>query len=177
MHILRICLGLGFAALLTGAYASLTAPAAAQTFPVIEAADLNGRSVTLPRDLPGSPSLVLVVFERAQQPAANAWIAALDLQSRQDIPWIELPVLRAILRPGSAIIDGGMRAGMPSREGRARIVTTYGQRRFIDAAGLPSFTEPYALVVDRSGRIRLAVPGAPTPRSQAAVLRALDARR
>lgn len=140
-------------------------PAAADQFPVIEAADLNGRRVTLPNDLPGSPSLVLVVFNRAQQPVADAWIAALDLRRRNDIDWIELPVLRAILKPGSPFVDAGMRAGMPDRDGRARIITTYGQRGFIEAAGLPSFTTPYTMVVDRSGRIRLALPGAPSRQS------------
>lgn len=151
-------------------------PAVADEFPTIEAADLNGRRVTLPRDLPGARTLVLVVFERAQQPVANAWIEALDLRRRSDISWIELPVLRAILRPGSAIIDAGMRSGLKEREARARIVTTYGQQRFARAAGIASFSQPYAMVVERSGAILVAVPGVPTASALASVTRALGRR-
>ena len=42
-------------------------PATAEIiFPDLEADDLNGRTLSLPKDLPGQPTIVLIAFKRKE---------------------------------------------------------------------------------------------------------------
>ena len=60
-------------------------------FPQLDADDLNGRSVSLPQDLPGDPTIVFIAYKRNQQPSINDWVARLGLQERGGPAWAELP--------------------------------------------------------------------------------------
>lgn len=62
------------------------APAAAQTVPSTQATALDGHSVTLPRDLPGKATVLILGFGRHSSDATTAW---------------EKPVRQHLAQPGS----------------------------------------------------------------------------
>ena len=110
-------------------------PATAEIiFPDLEADDLNGRTLSLPKDLPGQPTIVLIAFKRKQQSSVDAWVDRLDLLPEGGPAWIEMPVVgrgAAIFR---SFVDKGMRAGITSEFMRGRTITIYSSRRaFINA--------------------------------------------
>lgn len=47
-------------------FIATAAPAA--HLPAVQAKDLNGRLLTLPKDLPGERTIAIVAFQREQQP-------------------------------------------------------------------------------------------------------------
>ncbi len=160
-----------FSALLPGLFmASICACSLAQStppnegvhrFPVLEADDLNGRKVTLPADFPGDPTLVLVAFKQKQQTVVNEWVAAMQLDQRPDIPWVELPTINAGFKIIKGFVDNGMRSGITEFNSRARTISVYGQSDLMDPLGVTATSQVLALVVRPSGEILASVAGQP----------------
>ncbi len=144
------------------------------SFPTVTADDLNGKSVTLPKDLPGDPSLVLVAFTSEQQADVDKWMAALKLKEDQTIPWIEVPVIGSKFKMLRPMIDKGMKKSIATERGRSKVITLYSSKKdFMASLGLTSEKTIYALVVGKEGGVKLKVEGTPTEESKEAVLKAL----
>lgn len=126
------------------------------TFPVIEAESLRGRTLRLPADFKGSRNLLLVAYQREQQADLDTWLAVLDTLAPQlpDFAYYELPTIGSSFKWMRAVIDGGMRNGIPDRAQRDRTITLYLDvdwfRAQIGTAGHDSIA---ALLVDREGNI------------------------
>ena len=136
-------------------------PATAEIiFPDLEADDLNGRTLSLPKDLPGQPTIVLIAFKRKQQSSVDAWVDRLDLLPEGGPAWIEMPVVgrgAAIFR---SFVDKGMRAGITSEFMRGRTITIYSSRRaFINALGIQSMKDIYVALVDPNGTVHILIQG------------------
>ncbi|MBK7048381.1 MAG: hypothetical protein IPH48_18150 [bacterium] len=126
------------------------------TFPVIAAETLRGRSVRLPEQLKGERNLLIVAYEREQQADIDTWLAVLDTLAPQlpDFAYYELPTIGTNYKWMRAVIDGGMKQGIPDRAQRDRTITLYldvdwfrGQLGTADNDGIA------ALLVDRQGNI------------------------
>jgi len=126
------------------------------TFPVIEAESLRGRTVRLPDQLKGERNLLIVAYEREQQADIDTWLAVLDTFSVQapTFAYYELPSLSSSYKWMRAVIDGGMKQGIPDRAQRDRTITLYLDvdwfRAQIGTAAEPGIA---ALLVDREGTI------------------------
>ena len=136
-------------------------PATAEViFPDLEADDLNGRTLSLPKDLPGKPTIVLIAFKRKQQSSVDAWVDRLDLLPEGGPAWIEMPVVgrgAAIFR---SFVDKGMRAGITSEVMRGRTITIYSSRRaFNNALGIRSMKDIYVALVDPNGTVHILIQG------------------
>ena len=136
-------------------------PATAEViFPDLEADDLNGRTLSLPKDLPGQPTIVLIAFKRKQQSSVDAWVDRLDLLPEGGPAWIEMPVVgrgAAIFR---SFVDKGMRAGITSEVMRGRTITIYSSRRaFNNALGIRSMKDIYVALVDPNGTVHILIQG------------------
>ena len=136
-------------------------PATAEVmFPDLEADDLNGRTLSLPKDLPGQPTIVLIAFKRKQQSSVDAWVDRLDLLPEGGPAWIEMPVVgrgAAIFR---SFVDKGMRAGITSEFMRGRTITIYSSRRaFNNALGIQSMKDIYVALVDPNGTVHILIEG------------------
>lgn len=126
------------------------------TFPVIEAQTLRGRTVRLPYQLKGESNLLLVAYQREQQEDIDTWLAVLDTLAPQlpDFAYYELPTIGSGYKWMRAVIDGGMKQGIPDRAQRDRTITLY-----IDVdwyrgqIGTADHDEIAALLVDRQGTI------------------------
>jgi hypothetical protein len=126
------------------------------TFPVIAAETLRGRSVRLPEQLKGERNLLIVAYEREQQADIDTWLAVLDTLAPRlpDFAYYELPTIGTNYKWMRAVIDGGMKQGIPDRAQRDRTITLYldvdwfrGQIGTADNSGIA------ALLVDRQGNI------------------------
>lgn len=139
-------------------------------FPELKSEDLNGKAVTLPKDFPGNPTLILMAFESKQQDDVDQWIEKLELKAKDDIPWMELAVIGSKYKLMKAVIDGGMRKGVTEEKDRARVVTIYSSRNdLMKKIGLKEVSHIYALVIDQDGTIRKVVEGLPTDEKMAEV--------
>ena len=139
----------------------MISPATAEViFPDLEADDLNGRTLSLPKDLPGKPTIVLIAFKRKQQSSVDEWVDRLDLLPEGGPAWIEMPVVgrgAAIFR---SFVDKGMRAGITSEVMRGRTITIYSSRRaFNNALGIQSMKDIYVALVDPNGTVHILIQG------------------
>jgi hypothetical protein len=125
-------------------------------FPVIEAETLRGRRLRLPDQLKGERNLLLVAYEREQQADIDTWLTVLETMA-DSIPafaYYELPTIGSNFKFMRAVIDGGMKQGIPDRVQRDRTITLYLDvdwfRKQIGTAAEPGIA---ALLVDREGLI------------------------
>lgn len=125
-------------------------------FPVIAAETLRGRRLQLPDQLNGERNLLLVAYEREQQADIDTWLAVLDTFSvtQPTFAYYELPTIDNNYKWMRAVIDGGMKQGIPDRAQRDRTITLYMDvawfRKQIGTAEQDGIA---ALLVDREGTI------------------------
>jgi len=132
------------------------ANSAAARFPTISGSNLERRAFTLPADFEGELNLVAVAFLREHQDLIDTWAETAERLTQADsrLRFYEVPVLSEANGMFSFIIDGGMRAGIPSRATREATITLYTDREaFLKTAGLPGPQTIYLLLTDRSGKI------------------------
>lgn len=128
-------------------------------FPALASKDLNGRKLSLPQDMPGERTIVIVAFEREQQANVDTWTSGLHLAGSTQ-PWLELPVIEDLIAPVRYFINSGMRRGIHDHELWAHVVSIYtSKKQFKAAMGITSEAAVQALVVDRSGKILERVTG------------------
>lgn len=96
-------------------------------FPKIVAENLNKEEVQVPDQLDGNPRLLIVAFQQWQQGLVNSWVPFLEslILKHSDFDYYELPTIRQMNFLYRRIIDGGMRAGIPSKKTRGRTITLY----------------------------------------------------
>lgn len=148
-------------------------PAGDSHFPRITSKDLAGRSITLPSELPGERTLLLIAFAREQQHDIDGWVAGLHLDNGK-LPWLEVPVIDNPGVIGRWFIDNGMRRGIENHDTWKHVVTLYTGKAEVKAAlGIATESTIYAMVVDRQGKIILSVPGSFTAHGAALLQAAL----
>lgn len=155
--------------------APIIATAQQTIFPRVDIADLNGREVSFPDQLPGDPTLVLVAFKRNHQDNLNVWIEAMDLTSPTAPTWIEMPVIANYGAIWRGFIDNGMRSGITKTEDRAKVFTVYvSPDRFRSFFNMPSDEVIYLMVVEQNGDVRQIVKGDHTAEKEATIRQALQ---
>ena len=129
-------------------------------FPPLTADDLNGRSLNLPADLPGKPTIVVIAYKREQQPNVNAWVEQLDLRETGGQAWVKLPVVGRGAVLFRSFVGNGMRSGITSPQMRALNITIYSNwSAFNLALGISGRGEIYVALVDPDGTIHALVEG------------------
>jgi hypothetical protein len=163
---------------LLAALAPVDAKARMDVFPTMTTNDLNGRTATFPRDLPGKSTLVLIAYEREQQKQLDVWIEKLGLKKADAPAWIEIPVIENYGSLWRGAVDSGMRSGIVKEADRARVFTVYGSRAtFRTNLKLPSNGDISLLWVDRDGTIRHRVDGSFTEQKASELRQAISAGR
>lgn len=128
--------------------------------PSIKAENLNERVITLPADLPGEKTLVLMAFLREQQPDVNTWIDGMKLVDSK-LAWVEVPVVGAGGRIWQGLVNAGMRSGIREQAMRERGITLFTDRlTLLRDMNLPGEGKVVlALVMNRSGEVLAQVQG------------------
>lgn len=125
-------------------------------FPVVEGRSLEGRRFRLPGDFEGRYNVVLVAFKREQQSDVDTWTPFLKplAAARSDVRVYEVPTLGRRYRLMRAVIDGGMRGGIPDRSVRAATITLYIDKLpYRRSLKLVDEDRIYVLLVDRQGKV------------------------
>ena len=145
-------------------------------FPRLEARSLEGRTYRLPDDLKGEHNVVIVGFEWWQQTLIDSWVPPLRglAGRRPGVRFYELVAVPRSRLPARGVIDGGMVAGPPDRETRARTLTAYTDLgQLLVALGLKGTADVAVLLTNRAGRILWRASGAHDAASRAALEHAL----
>ena len=125
-------------------------------FPEVEGKNLESKSYKLPYDLEGDLNVVLVPFQRWHQNLVDSWGAYLEniTQRFAGVKFYEVPSLSRGYKMMSFVIDGGMRAGILSKEVRERTITIYiNKSTFKKALEIPNEQTIYLFLVDKNGKI------------------------
>ena len=129
-------------------------------FPSLTADDLNGRSLELPADFPGMPTIVFIAYKRNQQPSIDAWVERLGLLESEGPAWVELPVVGRGAAFFRSFVDKGMRSGITSLGMRAKTITIYSSRSaFNRALEITTRAEIYVALVDPDGTVHTLIQG------------------
>ena len=129
-------------------------------FPSLTADDLNGRTLELPADFPGMPTIVFIAYKRNQQPSIDAWVERLGLLESEGPAWVELPVVGRGAAFFRSFVDKGMRSGITSLGMRARTITIYSSRSaFNRALEINTRAEIYVALVDPDGTVHILIQG------------------
>jgi hypothetical protein len=144
--------------------------------PTFNAETLDERKLTLPRDLPGSRTLLLISFAQAQEKNVDTWITGLAL-TKSSIAWSVIPVIDKQNAFVQAMISGAMRMGTSDPNERDRTVALFtSQNDFVTALRLTSGKKiNYAAVVDRAGDVWAVAAGDYSAEKAAPLLAALGA--
>ncbi|HEX4843788.1 MAG TPA: hypothetical protein VFV57_08950 [Limnobacter sp.] len=141
----------------------VAAPVWAQPrLPTLQAQDLNEKTYTLPTDLPGPHTLVLVAFKREQQALVDTWINGLQLKNPNSAyHWIELPVLENYGGWFQWFVDNGMRRGIQGQYNREKVITVYTNKEtFRQSTGIANEDTIHLLVTTPKGEIVTHLQGA-----------------
>lgn len=142
------------------------------TFPAVSGDNLNGDSFDLPGDLAGEYNLMLIAFEREQQPLIETWGRFIQqLQAdHQTVRVYEVPVIPPMNPLTRSLIDGGMRFGIGDEAIRQTTITIYTDvDTFTASLDITDTTTIHALLIDRDGAVYWRDSGAFTPEMGAAL--------
>lgn len=125
-------------------------------FPTLNADNLLGEDRAYPDWYVGRTSLVFVVWTMQQQLVADTWLEKLGAITsvHPDLTVVEHPVVAPAYRLIKGRLDGWMRDGIPSAEGRDRTVTLFvGERGFAKQLGVTDRSTISVLLLDERGRV------------------------
>lgn len=133
-------------------------------FPNVTASSLAGTKESIPESCQGKVTLVTVAFLRENQGQLDSWLNPFYERFGNDprFMFYEIPMISSGYKFMKMIIDGGMRAGLPSFKHK-HVVTMYGDvEKYISELSLdPRYG--YAFLLDRNGAIRFQAYGYATP--------------
>ncbi|MEJ2293161.1 MAG: hypothetical protein P8Y23_00155 [Candidatus Lokiarchaeota archaeon] len=125
-------------------------------FPEVEGKNLESKSVKIPSDLEGDLNIIIVPFRRWHQNLVDSWTQYLDNVSKifPRVKYYEVPSLSSGYKLMSFMIDGGMRAGIPSKEVREHTITIYINKvKFKKALQIANEKTIYLFLINKKGEI------------------------
>jgi len=125
------------------------------TFPEVTAKSLANTDESIPASASGKVALVVVAFLRESQPQLDSWLEPFieKFGGKEGFTFYEVPMISSGYKFMRAVIDGGMRGGIPEPKHK-HVVTMYGDvEKYMQALNLDS-RYGYAFLLDREGIIR-----------------------
>lgn len=125
-----------------------------QQFPSVTGAALNGTEWTVPEDMLGEPTLLLVGYLQNAQFDIDRWLVGL-FQIDASVKVYEIPTIEGMVPSLFAgYIDDGMRSGIPEEDWGA-VITVYGDAdKIVDTIGRENRTNAQVVLLDENGVIR-----------------------
>ncbi|MFW9921120.1 MAG: hypothetical protein ACFFED_16075 [Candidatus Thorarchaeota archaeon] len=127
-----------------------------QLFPQVVGSNLLGEQKLIPHDLDGEINILVVAFQQWQQAWVDSWVPTLEnlVNTHRSIEYYELPTIRRLNFIARKFIDGGMKAGIPSKDTRRRTITLYIDKEpFKRALEIEKEDLIYIFVVQKDGTI------------------------
>jgi hypothetical protein len=155
--------------------ASIALAQTAGRMPTVSARSLTGAELTLPRDLPGERTLVMIGFEFDHQKVMDEWNQKMNLQAEQR-EWVQLHGVSRSWSLLSGFINDRKRPYYPDVAVQARTIPVYTDvSAFIAGLGFADDLKLVKLaVVTRSGDVLANAQGSYDATSAAALLKALS---
>ena len=141
-------------------------------FPVVTSTNLEGKTLTLPRDFAGERNIVFVAFLQRQQKDVDTWVPFVKqvIGRTPGVDYYELPTIKRMVAPMRWMINRGMKGGIDDRSARDRTVTLYIDKDpFKQALGITDENMIHVLLVDRAGHVLWHATGAFTAAKGAAL--------
>jgi len=146
-------------------------------FPSISAQNLEGKTLTIPKDLPGTSNLVALAFSREHLGPIETW-SPHSSRLEQDFPGLgvwQVAALSKAYRMFRSAIDGGLRAGVADPRLRAHVLTAYLDLPSLQKAlALPDLRDIHLYLLDGLGTIRWHASGAWAADRLAGLIEALE---
>lgn len=152
------------------------AVAASDRFPSIQATDLDHAQLNLPRQFAGELNLVILSFEREQQPVVDTWVPeARQIESSHGK--FRFYELLAMTRQNMLYrwwFNAALRSNTTDTDLRSRILTAYvNTHAFRKPLRIANEKHVVAVLVDQTGKVYWRTDGACTPEKAAALQAAL----
>ncbi|MEI8148899.1 MAG: hypothetical protein WCG62_07455 [Actinomycetes bacterium] len=125
-------------------------------FPRIEARNLEGTTVQLPKAFSGEPSVVIIAFTRVHQVLVDSWTPWLDefVEQHPSVAFYEIPTISGSWKFMRRMIDGGMAAAIRTPKVLKRTMTVYGDiRRLTVPLKIVDRSTISVLAVTREGEV------------------------
>ncbi|MCX8044831.1 MAG: mitochondrial ATPase complex subunit ATP10 [Desulfobacterota bacterium] len=133
-------------------------------FPTVTGSSLAGDKESIPDSCRGKVTLITVAFLRENQGQLDSWLNPFyeKFGNNPGFMFYEIPMISSGYKFMKMIIDGGMRAGLPSFKHK-HVVTMYGDvAHYLEQLSLDP-RHGYAFLLDRDGVIRFQAQGFATP--------------
>jgi hypothetical protein len=155
--------------------ASLALAQPAGRMPTVSTRSLAGAELTLPRDLPGERTLVMIGFEFDHQKVMDEWNQKMNLQAEQR-EWVQLHGISRSWSLISGFINDRKRPSYPDAAVQARTIPVYTDvSAFITGLGFADDVKLVKLaVVTRNGEVLDSAQGSYDAGSAATLLKALS---
>jgi len=149
----------------------------AGVFPKLTAANLNGKSFSMPGGFAGNLNIVLIAFEREQQKELDTWLAVLPkaLEGFPKVSYYELPTIARLNSMARWFIDTGMRSGIHDKAQRERTITLFIDKKpFTESLHIQSEKTVYAMLIDREGKVLWRADGVANAEKESSLKAALE---
>lgn len=126
------------------------------TFPEVTGESLLKQEIVIPKQLRGKLNVVIIAFQQWHQNLVDTWVPFLLNLTKEfpEIEFYELPTIRKMNFLYRSFINGGMRAGIPSKETRGRTITLYIDKApFKKELQIPDESDIHIYLIDREGQI------------------------
>jgi len=141
-----------------------TNPNIGKKFPEVKDDSLANTPVSIPDAAKGKVTMVVISFLHQNQSQLDSWLEPFvdKFGSKESYTFYEVPMISGGYKFMRPMIDGGMRAGIPTAKHK-NVVTMYGDvEKYIKALSLdPKYG--YAFLLDREGIIRFQGQGFANP--------------
>jgi hypothetical protein len=127
--------------------------------------NLNRQKMNFPADFSGRLNLVFIPFQRWHQEIIDAWVPFVVglSQGYAELSYYEFPTLPHSNFLYRTLLNEGMRAGIPSRETRARTITLYlDKAAFRQALDIPHERDVWLYLFTKTGAVVWRTAGAYT---------------
>jgi hypothetical protein len=134
-------------------------------FPTMRGRTLAGDPLTIPDDLLGSVSVLIMANRYSARDEVEAWAThlATAFGDRPDLRYLQVPMIGGVGPVMQRMIDRAMVRGTP-QAAHAHVVTVYDDMRVrFKQLGITDLPQAYLFVLDTNGRIAWHAEGALTP--------------
>lgn len=134
--------------------------------PNISGYNLERQRMDFPADFSSVVNLVFIAFQRWHQDVIDGWVPFVTqlAQEYPELSYYEFPTLARGNFLYRTMLNEGMRAGIPSRDTRARTITLYlDKASFRRALDIPDEQDIWLYLFDRTGSSIWRVSGEYTP--------------
>jgi hypothetical protein len=124
-----------------------------QAFPSVSGETLEQQAMTLPDDLQGTASLLLIGYKQDSQFDIDRWLIGLDMTQTQ-VAVYEVPTIQGLFpRMFSTVINNGMRSGIPKPLWKG-VVTVYQDGEQVQAfTGNEKPNNARVVLLDAQGKV------------------------